>query len=311
MRRIVIDSDIPFIRGVFEPYFTVEYLKGTEINRSAVADAAALITRTRTQCNSELLNGSTIKAIATATIGLDHIDQDYCRENDIEVFSAQGCNARAVGQWVFSAIRELDISKPYVLGIVGVGNVGREVEKFAREMGVEVVLCDPPRAEYEGADGFSSLEELLQRADVVTVHVPLTSSTRGMINSNFLALAKKDAVVMNASRGEVLCDEAALSDSSRVFVIDVWNNEPEINLALLEKTALATPHVAGYSSRGKARATTMCVNQLAEYFGIEELKEWDCAKDYALEDAFGMDIRSYDRALRSCPSDFEKLRTIR
>lgn len=314
--KIVIDSDIPFIRDVFEPYFgEVEYIKGTEISATYVADADALITRTRTRCNENLLRNSSVKAIATATIGLDHIDQNYCEAKDIKVFSAQGCNARAVMQWVFSSIEVLKnrgkISENFTLGIVGVGNVGSEVLAEAKRQGIKTLLCDPPRQSKEGGAEFCDLDTLLKNSDVVTTHTWLDSSTRGMVNADFLATMQEGSVLMNASRGEVHCDEALLENKNISYAIDVWNGEPNISRELLDRAEIATPHIAGYSMRGKARATTMCVQQLADFFGIEELKSWGSHLDFPMEEALGCDVVLYDNSLRTESENFEKLRTFR
>ena len=163
--KIVADSHIPFLNGVFEPYADVVYIDGLNISRQDVRDADALIIRTRTKCNEALLGDSHVSMIATATIGTDHIDFDFCRSRGIEVHNSQGCNAGGVMQYVFSALygtasrKSIKLDHP-VMGIVGVGNVGKKVEHMARYLGFEVLRCDPPRAEAEGPEGFCSLDAL-------------------------------------------------------------------------------------------------------------------------------------------------------
>ena len=157
--KIVADSNVPFLEGVFEPYAEVVYIEGRAINHDDVKDADALIIRTRTKCNADLLDGTSVKMIATATIGTDHIDLEYCRDHGIEVHNAEGCNAGGVMQYVFSALYGVAARKGIkldgaTLGIVGVGHVGRKVEAMAHHLGFNVLLCDPPRAEAEGAEGF-------------------------------------------------------------------------------------------------------------------------------------------------------------
>ncbi|MEG2479979.1 MAG: NAD(P)-dependent oxidoreductase, partial [Mucinivorans sp.] len=171
---VVIDSKIPFIAGVFEPWCRVIY--SDHITHEQAHAARVLVVRTRTQCNGELLRGSSVGFIATATIGTDHIDLDYCHDHGIVVQSAAGCNARAVAQWVFAALRSLGI-KGGTLGIVGVGNVGRQVMAMAQQRGFSLLLNDPPRAD-SGESGFVELDYLLRHSDVVTLHTPLTLSTR-------------------------------------------------------------------------------------------------------------------------------------
>lgn len=314
----VIDSDIPFIKGVLEPYFEVIYCGGSQIDSKVVANAAALITRSRTRCHSSLLEGGALQFIATATIGTDHIDTMQCAQRGITVASAAGCNARAVAQWVFAALHELtnrDIvdHHNFTLGIVGVGNVGSEVEKMALERGIKINRCDPPRAS-KGDSGFVELDELLRSSDVVTLHVPLSQETDSMIDSKLLAQLKPNAILLNASRGEI-ADEEAIIEAIKLrglnYVADVFRGEPNINLELLRSATIATPHIAGYSARGKARATTMSVQSIANHFDIEELKEWECSAEYPLETPDSFNIISYDIALRADPTAFEQQRTIR
>ncbi len=310
MGRIVIDCDIPSIRGVFEQYFEVEYLKGADINRSAIEGASALVVRTRTKCNEELLSGSGVEAIATATIGVDHIDREYCEASGVAVYSSAGCNSRAVAQWVYTVIDTLKRPSGSTIGIIGVGSVGSEVEAAASGLGFKVLRCDPPRAEREGQGGFVELEYLLKSSDIVTIHTPLTSETDSMVNSHFLGLMRPDALLLNSSRGEVVV-EGDLLNSMVDYALDVWRAEPNINIELMEGARIATPHIAGYSARGKARATTMVVQAIARHFGIDALLDWDCAAEMELEDLLDFDVMEYHRALRSRPEEFESLRTIR
>lgn len=331
LKKIVVDKDIPFLRGVLEPHFEVEYLAGRDITKGVAQGAEALIIRTRTRVNRELLEGSSVRLVVTATIGLDHIDLEYCRESGVEVRWAAGCNARGVASWVLSSISELDsrgvISKEgATLGIIGVGNVGGELAKMASERGYTLLLNDPPRAEREGGSGFVDLDYLLQNSDIVTLHVPLTQLTKGLVNDRFLASlvgsgTNSKKLLLNSSRGEVVneadlkrvlsesCDNSGQGGELR-FVCDVWHNEPAIDLELMGMTEIATPHIAGYSARGKARATTMSVQSVAKFFGISELDEWDCSIEYELEEPERFDIMKYDKALRSNPSGFESQRVI-
>ena len=161
--RIVADSNIPFLEGVFEPYADIAYIDGKDITRKDITNADVMIIRTRTRCNRELLHGTKVSLIATATIGTDHIDMQYCRDNGIRVYNAQGCNAGGVMQYVFSALygtasRNAIKLDGATLGIIGVGNVGKKVEHMARYLGFNVLKCDPPRAAKEGPEEFVSME---------------------------------------------------------------------------------------------------------------------------------------------------------
>lgn len=275
--KIVIDSAIPYIQGIFEPYAEVLYMGGNEFCPEAVGDADVLIIRTRTRCNESLLQGSSVKLIATATIGFDHIDLDYCARQGIKVTTAQGCNAAAVLQWVAAALA-LDAQMQgwhpceRTLGIVGVGNVGSLVEQYAQAWGFRIMRCDPPRQKREKDGQWHSFEQVMSHSDIVTLHTPLNAQTFHLVNQHTIALMPKDALLINASRGEVAQSEAMLAASQRLM-IDVWENEPNINLDLLERAIVSTPHIAGYSSQGKANATAMVVDAVARHFSLP-LQGW-------------------------------------
>lgn len=279
--KIVADENIPFLQGVFDPYADVVFKNGREICRDDLTDADALIIRTRTKCDAALLEGSRVSIIATATIGTDHIDFDYCNSRSIEVHNASGCNAGGVMQYVFSALYGVAAHKGISLegktfGIVGVGNVGKRVESMAEYLGFNVLRCDPPRAEAEGGDRFCSLEYLLEHSDIVSLHTPLTDLTRLMASDAFFMRMKAGAVFINAARGEVV-DEQALIDAAPRFsaiIIDTWNNEPDVNTALMDVADIATPHIAGYSYQGKMNGTSMAVQAVARRFGIYQLYDF-------------------------------------
>lgn len=276
--KFVADVDIPFLKDVLEPYAEVVYKKGMEICREDILDADALLIRTRTRCDASLLEGTKVSLITTATIGMDHIDLDYCRSHGIEVANASGCNAGGVMQYVFSALYGVAARKGIkidgaTIGIIGVGNVGKKVEYLAEYLGFKILRCDPPRAQREGSDGFCSLEHLLAESDVVTLHVPLDDSTRGLASADFFTLMKPGSIFINASRGEVV-DEKALIEASPKFgaiVIDTWNNEPDVDENLIDIVDIATPHIAGYSFQGKLNGTALAVRAVASHFGIDDL----------------------------------------
>ncbi len=320
--KVIIDSAIPYIRGVVEPYADVAYCRGTEIDSSVVRDADALIVRTRTRCHKELLEGSKVKFIATATIGRDHIDEAYCHDAGIEVASAAGCNARGVLQWVAAALKHIVISdgkrpEDYTLGVVGVGNVGSLVVEHARHWGFRVLMCDPPRHEREGGE-FYPIDHIIREADIITLHTPLDDTTHHLINNERIAAMRPNAVILNASRGAVV-DNRAVAESLHRYAFDVWEDEPHLNTEILQRAMLATPHIAGYSQQGKANATSMSVNALARHFGLP-LTEWrpsevmpttprllDWEEMCATIDAY-CDIVAETETLKNTPERFEALR---
>lgn len=320
--RVIIDKDIPFIRGVLEPYAEVRYERGGDISAQMLECVDALIVRTRTRCDEALLAGSSVKFIATATIGTDHIDLDYCAKHGIEVFNARGCNARGVLQWVAAALRDVvlgDGKRPedYTLGVVGVGCVGSLVSKYARYWGFSVLDCDPPRAEREGGD-FRSIEELVERCDILTFHTPLDSSTYHLLSEALIAKLRPETVIFNASRGGVV-DNVALAKSSHRYYFDVWEGEPHIEAQVLENSVLATPHVAGYSLQGKANATTMVISAIARRFALPiegwypeevtptktQLVGWEQMCD-SIDSYYPISEES--DYLKSHPEEFEKIR---
>lgn len=279
--KIMVDDAVPFIKGVFEPYADVVYKAGKEICRDDLTDVDAMVIRTRTRCDADMLEGTQVKFIATATIGTDHIDFPYCDSRGIVVRNAAGCNAGGVMNYVFSALYgvasrqaiRLDGSK---LGIVGVGNVGSRVDRVAGYLGFKVLKNDPPRMAAEGPEGFCPLDYLLQNSNVVTMHVPLDETTRGMCDDSFFEKMRPGAIFINASRGEVV-DEAALKRALPKLgpvIIDTWNNEPDIDRELLDMVDIATPHIAGYSYQGKQNGTAASVRSLARFFGFEKLYEF-------------------------------------
>ena len=331
--KIVADIDIPFLEGVFEPYAEVLYKKGDQIVREDLLDADVLMTRTRTHCDAELLEGTSVRMIATATIGMDHIDLPYCASKGIDVVNAAGCNAGAVMQYVFSAVYGVSARKGIKIddcnfGIIGVGHVGSKVEAMARYLGFNVLRCDPPRAAAEGAEGFCSLEYLLENSQVVTMHVPLDEYTRGMADETFFALMQPGAIFINAARGEVINEDALIAAAPKLgaVVIDTWCNEPNINENLLDVADIATPHIAGYSYQGKENATKMAVRYVAAFLGSDELKDFTPVDTQEGHDPVLLDLRDKnhgeiaavfqynypiftdDFRLRMEPHRFEKLR---
>lgn len=279
--KIVADRNVPFLEGVFEPYADIKFIEGKLISHEDVKDADALIIRTRTKCGPELLDGSRVCMIATATIGTDHIDLDYCNANGIKVSNAQGCNAGGVMQYVFSALYGTAARKAIKLegatmGIIGVGNVGRIVEAVAGSLGFNVLRCDPPRAAKEGPEGFCTLEYLLEHSQIVTLHTPLDETTKKMADSRFFGMMRPGAFFINASRGEIVDEDALMEAIPKLgpVIIDTWNHEPDVNQKLLDMVDIATPHIAGYSLQGKMNGSAAAVQAVAMRFGIEELYDY-------------------------------------
>lgn len=339
--KVVCDNKIPFLGGVLEPYAEVLYLPGSKISAEDVRDADALITRTRTVCNQALLEGSKVKVIATATIGYDHIDTAWCESHGILWKNAPGCNSWSVKQYISSVlvrlarIHGLELDS-MTLGVIGVGNVGSKVAEAARLLGMKVLLNDPPRERREGHNAFVSLDELISRSDVITLHVPLSKegedATWHLFDASRLSLLCGDQILINSSRGPVVdnkaLETALAAHAIKGAVLDVWEDEPDIDRELIKLLDISTPHIAGYSADGKANGTAASVRTVAEYFDLP-LKNWmpesipapSQSLDFRL-DAFGIPpqeilseaiLHTYDvledsANLRRHPEFFERLR---
>jgi len=279
--KIVIDKNIPFLRGILEDYADVSYLGVSEINPTTVKEADALLIRSRTICGPELLSGSRVKFIGTATIGTDHIDTDWCENNGIKWVNAPGCNSGSVMQYITTSL--LWLAEKYsfdlrekTLGIIGVGNVGTKVQNMAYALGMNVLLNDPPRERTEGKGNFVSFDDAVAGSDIVTFHVPLTFSgkdkTYGLASNGFFRNTKKGLFIINSSRGGVV-DESLLlkylrNNSTMGAVTDVWDGEPRINVELMRSSDISTPHIAGYSLDGKWNASSMIIEQFSDFFGL-------------------------------------------
>jgi erythronate-4-phosphate dehydrogenase len=338
--RIIIDDKIPYIRGAFEGVAEVIYLPGSKTTPEVVKDADAIVTRTRTICNEKLLAGTSVKFIATATIGYDHIDTDYCDIAGIKWTNAPGCNSKSVEQYIASTLMVLAERKnlqlkDLTIGVVGVGNVGSKVARICDLFGMKVLLNDPPRERAEGSDAFVSLKQVMDEADIITLHVPLNlkgeDATYHLGSGEFFSGLSRKPILINSCRGEVVdtfaVKSALKSNQISGFVCDCWENEPDIDLELLALTEIATPHIAGYSKDGKATGTQMSVHAISQFFGLG-LKNWqpsgveEPANPVSELDGTGLteqkiiskailhtyDIRNDDQDFRKNTAQFEQLR---
>lgn len=279
--KIIVDNKVPYIRETLEKIADqVIYLPGKDITHDIVKDADALITRTRTKCNRELLEGSNIKFIGTATIGFDHIDTEFCKRANITWKNCPGCNAGAVEQYVHAVLLLLEKEKGINLknsciGIIGVGHVGTRIRNMAKRLGMKILLNDPPRND-NGEKGYVDLQAIADNCNIITFHTPLIREgkykTYHLADKDFFGLLKRKPVIINTSRGEVIDTNAILdalnNNTISEAVIDVWENEPNINIDLLNKVFIGTPHIAGYSADGKINATRMTLESLCQFFNI-------------------------------------------
>lgn len=309
-----------FVEGLLEQFGTVKYLAPEEISAERVQKADALFIRTRNRCDAALLDGSQCRFIGTATIGTDHIDLPYCASRGITAVNAPGCNAPAVAQYVMASILAI-ANRPieqYTIGIIGVGHVGSIVERWARRMGMEALVNDPPRQAAEGGDNWSTLDEIAERADIITVHTPLDATTRHLLDDAYISTFRRSPIVINAARGPIADTDALIRgiDSGKIhhLVIDCWENEPDISRELLRRATIATPHIAGYSLEGKIRAARMVLDEFSRTFSLPHIEMPQSAPAGAASKVSPAAIaRSYhpedDTArLKDAPETFETLR---
>ena len=283
--KIVADANIPLLVEAFGPLGEVVALPADRIAPDVLRSADALLVRSVTRVDESLLARSPVKFVATATIGFDHVDLAYLASRGIALASAQGSNARSVAEYVLAALAVLAKRGGFsmtgqVLGIVGCGNVGGRLALMAEAIGLKVLRNDPPLARKTGDARFLPIEALAD-ADVVTFHVPLERGgpdpTYQMISDALIARLKPGVTLLNTSRGAV-AETAALKSAIAAgrlghVVLDVWEKEPTIDLALLERVDLATPHIAGYSYDGKVNGTRMVLEALCRHFGLR--RAWD------------------------------------
>jgi erythronate-4-phosphate dehydrogenase len=281
--RILADSNIMFVEEAFSDFGDMTIAEGREISSAQVKNADILLVRSVTKVNESLLAGSSVKFVASATTGTDHVDLRYLRDHSIGFVHAPGSNANSVAEYIVAALVRLSSVtgkrlENLTLGIIGVGNIGSRVLSLGRALGMHCLLCDPPKKASTGNDIYLQLPTVLKESDIVTLHVPLITSgpsvTHRMVNADFLGSMKRGASLINASRGDVL-DEQSLRDHRGhlgFLVLDVWNNEPRPDPRTVALCDLATPHIAGYSWDGKVRGTEMIYAGACSYFFKQ--KKW-------------------------------------
>ncbi|WP_237886350.1 4-phosphoerythronate dehydrogenase PdxB [Pseudomonas sp. PGPR40] len=276
---IVADENIPLLDAFFEGFGEIRRVPGRAIDRATVEQADVLLVRSVTNVNRALLEGSKVRFVGTCTIGTDHLDLDYIQQAGITWSSAPGCNARGVVDYVLGSLLTLaeiegaDLTQR-TYGVVGAGEVGGRLVKVLQGLGWNVLVCDPPRQAAEGGD-YVRLEQVIEQCDVISLHTPLNKqgpqSTWHLFDKNRLNQLKPGAWLINASRGPVI-DNAALRQvllqrEDLQAVLDVWEGEPEVDVALAELCVLATPHIAGYSLDGRQRGTAQIYQALCEFLG--------------------------------------------
>lgn len=278
--HLVVDENLPFSQEFFGNAAKLTLLPSNAITAADIKNADGLLVRSVTQVNQQLLQGSKVKFVGTATIGVDHIDQPWLQTAGIEFASAPGCNAESVVDYVLASLLWLASEQSFSLldktiAIVGVGQVGGRLAKRLQAFGCQVLLNDPPRAA-KGEKGFLSLNEALNQADIVCLHTPLTSNgsfpTQHLIGIDELDLLE-NKILLNAGRGGVIDQQALKNQIKKItaplLLLDVFEGEPSLDYELIQHCLLATPHIAGYSLEGKSRGTEMLYHAWCQHLGVE------------------------------------------
>lgn len=273
--KLVVDNKIPHIAAFFTPCDKIVYLPGEDIHPADLIDADLLLVRTVTRIDEKLLKNTSVKWVGTATTGIDHIDTQWLSKNHIAFTDAAGANANAVLDYVLSCVTGLKnhaylSKKNVVAGIIGCGRIGRLVAKALKTQGFQVICYDPLLTEKWDFD-FVELDTLLRESNFITLHTPLTKTglhpTHHLIDQPQLNLMQPNTVLLNCARGAVI-NQTALLQTKNIFIcLDVWENEPQISLALLNKVIIGTPHIAGYSVEAKFSATRRMYESAAQFFG--------------------------------------------
>ena len=266
--KIIADKAIPYAGSFFSTLGDVTLLNDRDLTTASISDADCLVIRSVTRVDRSLLDGSRIRCVASAASGADHVDHDYLRSRDIPVFTATGCNARSVAEYVLSCLFVLSEqygldSEHKTVGIIGCGHVGGQLRRLLHLIGIETRVYDPLLRDDNNRLIYQELDEVLT-SDLISLHVPLTTTgeypTARMVDRHFLARLKADVILVNTARGGVVNERDLIEFSRRNresrLVLDVWDNEPHINIELLSQATLATPHIAGYSAQAKLNADT-------------------------------------------------------
>ena len=283
--NIVADENLAFTEYFFSEFGDIQQKAGRTLSHEDVENAEALLVRSVTKVNEQLIQNTPLKFVGSATIGTDHLDIAALEQHHIGWSNAAGCNAQAVAEYVITALLHinqefLDIGKKFTLGIIGLGNVGSRLAYMAQLMGWNVIGYDPfvNRKSIQQVE----LEELIKNADAITTHVPLTKTgeypTHHLINTETLAMMKPETILINSARGPVVEEEALIQDilkTQRKVVLDVFEHEPEISQQLLDLITIVTPHIAGYSLEGKARGTQMIYEAFCKTFDYSANKKFE------------------------------------
>ncbi|SFR54215.1 4-phosphoerythronate dehydrogenase [Thiomicrospira sp. ALE5] len=287
--RIIIDDALPLASELFSHLGDIQLIAGRDIDAQTVQDADALIVRSRTQVNETLLANSRVKFVGSSVVGLDHIDQAWLAQQGIHFYSAQGCNANSVSEYIITllveqaCLRQQDF-KQLTIGVVGVGHVGQKVVAKAQALGFKLLLNDPPRQDQGDAcpaGDWQDLDSLLDQADIITLHTPLSFEgaypSANLIHANRLNRLHANQIIINAARGGIVDEQAWCQSAMHTKLVDCWQDEPHINATLFKQASLATPHIAGHSYDAKLTGGLWVYQQLCKFWQVSPQTHWQQA----------------------------------
>ena len=279
--RILADENIPLAPEILSACGEMTSINGRDITSAKLKGFDALLVRSITKVNANLVAGSKIKFVGTATAGTDHIDKTWLLDNRIAFADAAGSNANSVAEYVIALILQFCVEKHIPaagksIGIIGFGNIGSKLARMAASLGMHVLLNDPPLADAGIKNNWKKLDDLYG-CDFLTIHAPLTDEgsyrTKHLFSTKNFSKLKSDCFFINAARGEIVNNndllEALNSGIVKYASLDVWENEPKISIPLLKKAYHTTPHIAGYSYDAKINGTIMMYRALTKHFGLK------------------------------------------
>lgn len=281
--KILIDENMPYAEQLFSQLGDVVLKSGRTLTADDLVDVDALMIRSVTKVNAALIaKANKLKFVGTATAGMDHVDQALLKEKGIFFTAAPGCNKVGVAEYAFSVMMVLAQQHGFsvfdkTVGIIGAGQVGSYLQQCLEGIGIKVLINDPPKQEQGDSRTFTPLDTLIEQADIITLHTPITRDgehpTHHMFDEARLNSLRGDQILINAARGPIVDNTALkarlLKNDGFIAALDVFEFEPEVDMELLPLLAFATPHVAGYGLEGKARGTTMIFNSYCEFLNKE------------------------------------------
>jgi len=325
--NIVVDENVANAKEVFAEFGDVQLVDGRKITSQYLNNIDVLIVRSITNVNSNLLSGTKVKFVGTATIGSDHIDLIYLKKNNITFTDAKGCNADSVAEYVFTALLKIAVDENIKLnkksvGVVGIGNIGTRVVNIAEAFGMKVFKNDPPLERKGIGENYVSLDEILQ-ADIISLHVPLNKgeqdNTIHLLNEQNLGQIREKTIIINTSRGAVIDNNSLhkmIRNKKLLAVLDVWENETKVNVDLLNITKIGSAHIAGYSLDGKVNGTRMIYEALCNFTGKTpswkpELQEVE-NKELFLDDSKNDELKIYNllRTAYDIEEDDKRMRNL-